>query len=108
MNKILCICERGNSRSVALAYLLKDGLNQDAIAMGIHTAGDDTKEMLYQWAESIILVDKRLEEEIPEQYHHKMVIWDVGPDRYFLGFHPDLLNQYQVFIQPVESMLELS
>lgn len=49
--KILCICERGNSRSVALAYLFKDWLGQDALSMGITASSEDTKRMLYEWAE---------------------------------------------------------
>jgi predicted protein tyrosine phosphatase len=96
--KILCICERGNSRSVALAYILKDGLNQDAIAMGIRANSEETKSTLYEWADHIVLVDKTFVNEIPKEYQGKLVVWDVGPDRYFLGFHPELLDQYSKFI----------
>ncbi len=97
--KILCICQRGNSRSVALAYIFKDVLNQDALAMGIESASDETKEMLYGWADIIILVDKSFKDEIPGEYRDRLRVWDVGPDRYFLGFHPDLLGQYDEFIK---------
>ena len=100
--KILCICQRGNSRSVALAYLFKDVFNQDAIAIGCDTAEEDTRQMLYKWAECILVVDSKLKDivhdELPERYEEKFAIWDVGPDRYFLGFHPELLNQYMRYI----------
>ena len=96
--KILCICERGNSRSVALAWILKDGMNQEAIAVGLRTMGQETKDLLFRWADRIILVDKRLEFEIPEEFRHKTKVWDVGPDRYFRGFEPELLDMYQHYL----------
>ena len=100
--KVLCICQRGNSRSVALAYMFKDMLKHDAIAIGYETAGKDTRSILYQWAEQIIVVDSSLKDavndELPEGYKSKFTVWDVGPDRYFLGFHPELLKQYQQYI----------
>jgi predicted protein tyrosine phosphatase len=96
--KILCICQRGNSRSVALAYIFKDMLDQDAIAIGIEAASNDTKEMLFEWADSIIVVDETLADGIPNTYWSKLNVWDVGPDRYFLGFHPELLEQFAKYI----------
>ena len=95
---ILCVCQRGNSRSVALAYIFKDVYGQDALAMGISAASDDTKSMLYEWADIIILVDQKYEDEIPAEYKKKLQIWDVGSDKYFLGFHPELLELYRKYI----------
>lgn len=92
--KILCVCARGNSRSVALAWLFKDHLNQDAIAMGIRAAGDEVKYLLYKWAEKIILVDEEFKDEIPEEFRDKLKIWHVGGDRFFRGFEPELLQMY--------------
>ena len=97
--KILCLCERGNSRSVALAWLLKDGLNLDAIAAGVKAMGNDTKHMLCKWADKIILVQEELKEFVPEEYWDKMVIWEVGRDRFFRGFEQDLLNQYKEYMK---------
>lgn len=96
--KILVVCARGNSRSVALAWILKDHMNLDAIAMGIRAAADDTKDMLYKWADKIILVAGAFKDEIPEEYRGKLKVWDVGEDRYFRGFEPDLLQQYTDFL----------
>ena len=96
--KILCICARGNSRSVALAWILKDHLGQDAIAMGIEAASKKTKEMLYKWAEKIILVDNQFLDQIPEEYKEKTKVWHVGGDRFFRGFEPELLQMYVNFI----------
>ena len=96
--RILCLCERGNSRSVALAWILKDHMGQNAIASGMRTMDDETKELLYKWADRIILVDKNFEPEIPEQYKLKLKIWDVGPDRFFRGFEQSLLDTYVKYI----------
>ena len=96
--KILVLCERGNSRSVALAWILKDHMGHNAIATGMRTTDDDTKKMLYDWAERIILVDKTFEDKIPEGYKSKLKIWDVGPDRFFRGFEQDLLDTYVKYI----------
>ena len=96
--KILCLCERGNSRSVALAWILKDQMGHDAIAGGMRTMSDRTKRILYKWADKVILVDKTFENEIPEEYRNKLKVWDVGPDRFFRGFELELLNMYTNFI----------
>jgi predicted protein tyrosine phosphatase len=96
--KILCICARGNSRSVALGWILKDHLGHDAIAMGIEVASPETQNMLFDWAEKIILVDKTFENKIPNKYKNKLKIWDVGGDRFFRGFEPELLNMYTNYL----------
>lgn len=94
--KILTICAMGNSRSVALAFSLKE-MKYDAIAMGIEIASDDTQKMLFEWANKIILVDKRFEHKIPEIYKEKLLIWDVGGDRFFRGFEPELMDMYTTY-----------
>lgn len=96
--RVLCICERGNSRSVALAWILKDHMNQEAIAVGIRTMGQETKDLLFKWADRIILVDKRFEPEIPEEFRQKTKVWDVGPDKFFRGFDQELLNTYLSYL----------
>lgn len=99
--KILCLCSRGNSRSVALGWILKDRIDpaQDAIAAGLDVMSDETKHMLCKWAERIIVVDETLKDKVPEEYHEKMKVWDVGGDRFFRGFEEELLNIYIKHIQ---------
>ena len=96
--KILTICEGGNNRSVCLAFFMKDELGHDAISMGIRRAGRSTKKMLYEWADKIILVDKAFQDEIPKKFKRKLLVWDVGPDRYGFWWHPELIQQYQNYI----------
>lgn len=96
--KILCICARGNSRSVALAWILKDHMNLDAIAIGIESAGQEAKDLLFKWADRIILVDKQFEDRIPEEFKDKLKIFDVGGDRFFRGFEPELITMFVDYI----------
>lgn len=95
--KFLCVCEGGNSRSVGLAFLLKYYCGQDAIAYTWRHQSPETMEMLCNWAEHIVLMNNGWEDKIPEPYRTKIMVCDVGDDRYFQP-HPDLLKQCQVFI----------
>ncbi len=97
--KMLCMCLRGNSRSVALAYLFKHKLKYEAIAVGLHQHSPETYKMLYDWADWIIVVDKRLAHEVPETYRIKLKVWDVGSDKWFKGFDEGLLDKYAEYIR---------
>lgn len=98
MMKVLCVCSRGNSRSVALGWMLKDGMAFDAIAMGIDANSEDTKNMLYDWADHIIIVDRELLDKFPERYKNKLKVFDVGGDRFFRGFEPELIDIYKKYL----------
>ena len=81
--RILCLCQQGNSRSVALAFLLKRHYHADALAAGLVTASKETLDMLYDWAEHIIVTDKELVAMVPENVQGKLHLWDVGTDIWF-------------------------
>lgn len=52
--KILCICDHGNVRSVALAYLIKTIYKHETIAVGDKNITPKTMKMLKEWADLII------------------------------------------------------
>lgn len=81
--KILCVCQGGNSRSVHLAYLLKYKYGADALNCGWQGNAPATLKMLCEWAEFIILVEEWMREKISQEYHYKVRVFDVGPDRFF-------------------------
>jgi predicted protein tyrosine phosphatase len=83
--KILTVCERGLNRSVTAKYLLQD--DHEVIAAGLNLA-PDTLRMLYDWADRIVLLDARFSEGIPAG---KLVLCDVGPDRYEHHYNRELL-----------------
>ena len=93
------MCRRGNSRSVALAYLFKHKLKYEAIAVGLHQHSAETYKMLYDWADWIIVVDKKLAYRVPAEYSDKLKVWDVGSDRWFKGFDESLTNQFTAYIR---------
>ena len=100
--KIVCLCQRGNSRSVALAWILKDKMREmkhEVIATGMLVTSRQTRRMLYDWADLIILVVGRYKHWIPEEYHHKLRVWDVGSDIYFRGFDDGLIKMFEEYIK---------
>ena len=97
--KVLCTCENGNSRSVALAYILKRQYGFDALAMGLHVSMPQTKDMLFDWADQVVLTDATLIGEIPNRVLGKLKIYDVGEDRYFKGFKRELLDQFRQYLE---------
>lgn len=96
--KILCVCQGGNSRSVHLAYLLKYRYGVDAIACGWEGNEPATVEMLCEWAERIIVVEAFMKPKVNEEFQHKVRIFDVGPDRFFQP-NVELLEIFDDMIQ---------
>ena len=71
--KILCICEGGNVRSVAMAEILKDRGN-NAIAIGMQYIDKDTLLILTKWADKIIDVRDYLPKDIWSDAKNKDLI----------------------------------
>ncbi len=80
---ILVVCEGGNSRSVAMAYILKQKYNKDALSCGYRWNKPETMKMLYEWAEKIFAMDEKVFNAIPDEYKNKAHLTDVGRDRWF-------------------------
>ena len=97
--KILCMCQKGNSRSVACAYWLKKKYGMDAIACGFKTQGMDTLEMLVDWADCVILMAPQYYDRFPDKWKEKTIILNVGHDTYFKGHDQNLLDQCERFIK---------
>ena len=95
--KILCMGRHGNSRSATLAYLLKRR-EHDAIAVGMRCMGKDTRKMMLDWADLIILLHQKCQEGVPQDYWSKLKIWQVGRDRYFKP-NPVLVEMLEGYIE---------
>lgn len=84
--KVLCICEWGENRSVAVAHHLKF-LGHETLAIGVKATTPATRRMLYRWADRIIVVDEYIRDFVTndEQTHPddkaKVQLWNMGPDR---------------------------
>jgi len=81
--KILCVCQGGNCRSVHLAYLLKYRYGVDAMAIGFERNSRETLTLLCQWADAIIVVEGKYRDEIPDGFYEKIHVMDVGEDQWF-------------------------
>lgn len=85
--KILTVCDQWNNRSVHIAHLLKYWWN-DCIPVGLKTNSPETLDMLFQWADKIILTEDI--QTIPTQFNDKVILLNVGPDNYPRPFNKDL------------------
>lgn len=95
--KVLCMCQGGNVRSVALKYLLHyGGMKLDALACGWESNTDNTRDMLFAWADYIIVMQPQFASRVPAAFHYqpggprKLFCYDVGQDRFGNPFHPEL------------------
>ena len=93
--KFLCVCDGGNVRSVALAFVLHEQMNHEAIPVGRLRVSKDTMSMLCTWADVVVILQPHMDESIPKKFKNKLLCVDVGPDRYGIWIHPELLPQVQ-------------
>jgi len=97
--RILTICEYGNSRSVGLGWMLKHFYNKEVIACGIISTTPETFNLLCDWAESIIITFAPIEPYMPQKFKDKIVVWDVGHDRYFIPPVTELQEQFTNYLE---------
>ena len=90
------MCEGGNVRSVGLGWALKCR-GQDALAIGWRFVSPETKDMLFKWADYIVVMQAKFKEYVPDEFLGKCRVVDVGEDNYGNPFHETLQN----FVQQV-------
>lgn len=93
--RILCLCEGGNVRSGHLATLLKDW-GHDALQAGVGWNTAETVVALARtWAEKITVAEEWMADLLPEDVRSKVTLeFCVGPDRWGMGFIPELREIY--------------
>lgn len=96
------MCQGGNSRSVALGYVLKYELGIDALACSWEKNTPETRDMLCRWADRIIVMQSMFVDKVPLEFYEKVTVYDVGEDRWFNSLHPELLGicQGMVHVDP--------
>lgn len=97
--KILTMCAGGHVRSVGLKYLLKYKYGHEALACGQDANSLETRNMLCDWADYIIVVTKDYLPEVPEKYKDKLICYEIGPDRFGYAFNSELLGICDNLIQ---------
>lgn len=101
--KILTCCAGGNVRSVTMAYCLKSGYGHDVLACGLEYNSESTLRMLFAWADLIIVMHDVLVPLIPVKYEVKAVLFDVGPDKWGIALHPELI---EICLNGIESFIK--
>lgn len=91
--KIVTVCEQGLNRAVTAKWLLQFR-NHEVIAAGLKRLSSDTLQMLFDWADLIVLLDGRYVDDIPPE---KLLVWDVGPDRFEHHYNPELVAMLRQF-----------
>jgi predicted protein tyrosine phosphatase len=89
------MCQGGNVRSVAIGYVLKYQYGIDAIACSWEANTQETRDMLCNWADSVIVMEASFAQYIPQKYHSKLQVMDVGPDMWGNSLHPQLIELIQ-------------
>ena len=90
--KIVTLCQGGNSRSVALGFVLKYYYGQDVLACSWEKNTEETKSMLFAWADRILIMETSFLQYVPTEFQKKVGIYDVGPDIWCNGLHPQLIE----------------
>jgi len=102
--KIVTTCQGGHVRSVALKYLLTYKYGHEVLACGWESNKEDTRNMLYEWADVIVIMQAEMEKYVDPKHHNdgerrKLYCYDVGEDVYGNPFHPTLQQSLDHMIQ---------
>ncbi len=104
--KILTLCRAGLVRSVALADVLKLHFEPtDVLPAGVDFNTKETLEMLYKWAEIIVIMEEHFMEKIPEEFRDKVLVCEVGADTYGSSKNPDLINKVWMWAELNQDLL---
>lgn len=80
--KIVTMCRQGLVQSVALADVLKMHFRPvDVIPIGHFANSAETIQMLCKWADRIVVMETHYKKHVPSEFHDKVLICDVGPDK---------------------------
>ena len=87
------MCRQGLVRSVGLADVLKLHFDLvDVLPIGHFGNSEETKNMLFAWADFIIVMEAHYTKHVPDEYSAKTLICEVGPDVYGHSHNPKLID----------------
>jgi protein-tyrosine-phosphatase len=93
--KIAVFCKGGICRSAAMSNVLKS-YGHDVLCAGLGYNSSETIQMLSDWADRIVVMQKELADLVPMSSRGKMVVADVGPDVWTSSVDPDLVARCRV------------
>jgi predicted protein tyrosine phosphatase len=103
--KVVAMCQGGQVRSVGLKYILRYKYNHDVLACGFEGNTKPTRDMLFEWADKIVIMQAVMMKYIPEKFRNKTICFDVGPDCFGNPFHPHLQLALESYIQETKIFL---
>ena len=75
--RVLCVCSRGNVRSVNMAYLLREACEIEAAAIGYNSSTRSIRHSLFGWADLVIVMDEgvalQLKTDVTAQVHREKI-----------------------------------
>ena len=79
---------------------MKDWLKQEALAIGYEATSPETRQVLYQWADYVIVIDPRYWDQVKQEYtwNNNLTLWPIEGDPYFRCYSPELLNRFGQYI----------
>lgn len=86
--KVIVGCIGGMVRSSGICDILRNGYAVDAIAFSLVNMSREAQDELLDWADHCIVVEPRLENEVPEQYQdawYSSPVWTYGTILFNLG-----------------------
>lgn len=87
--KFLCVCEGGNVRSVGMAYTLKYNFNQEAVPVSYSKCSQESLNYFAHWADKIVVMQPQFADKFG-QWKEKLIVADVGADRWLNPLHREL------------------
>lgn len=88
------MCRQGLVRSVGLADVLKLHFRPvDVLPIGYVGNSQETQLLLLNWCDFVIVMEQDYTQYVPEAFHDKMLVCDVGPDIYKSSTHRSLIDQ---------------
>lgn len=81
--KVLCLCQGGFTRSVALKRAISKEWNADVMTAGVSHNGSPVLDYLFGWAEVVFVVDEFLQRDVdwrPTEAKAKTFLIPIGPD----------------------------
>lgn len=108
MTKILTCCSQGLCRSVGLADVLKMHFEPvDVIPIGLNSNSPGTKEMLFDWADFIVLMESHFVTKIDTKWHNKILVCEVGKDNYGNARNSSLIDICWRWTRTMEKILNI-
>jgi galactitol-specific phosphotransferase system IIB component len=87
--KFLTVCEGGNVRSVGMAYTLKYNFGQEAVPVSYSKCTQESLDYFAQWADYIVVMQPHFADKFGK-WRQKLLILDVGQDRWMNPLHGEL------------------